>query len=190
MEDLNAYFSQIKNFQLLQFAEKTDLFLRYPQTWLVDWDVSPGNLERQVIISKIRLEVYNDALKVCGVLPYFVLLWHPPVVVSFLLQEQLFSLSTKYVNIIWTTPKGKKKTMPYIHKWLPYSTLSPDYLSKISLFIYSYFLWKAKRAGSLPKCMQKPELRPWSQSPVQASPQCQEHKYLSHQQPSASHHVH
>lgn len=109
MEDLNAYFSQIKNFQLLQFAEKTDLFLRYPQTWLVDWDVSPGNLERQVIISKIRLEVYNDALKVCGVLPYFVLLWHLPVVVSFLLQEQLFSLSTKYVNIIWTTPKEKKK---------------------------------------------------------------------------------
>lgn len=60
-EDLNAYFSQIKYFQVLQLDERRELLFMYPQTWLADWDLSTGNLEKQVNISEVRFGSFRNA---------------------------------------------------------------------------------------------------------------------------------
>lgn len=110
IEDFNAHFSQIKYFQSLQLADKRTLSLKYPQSWLVDWGLFVGNLERQVSISEVRWECDKDAFEgSMGKTPFCFNMAPSCGGFILLLQQQQFCLN-KNVNVILTLYEEKKAT--------------------------------------------------------------------------------
>lgn len=61
MQDPNAFFSQIKYFQLLQLSEMRVWSLRYPQIWLADSCLSVGNLKKVRQLPRLEVRFEDDS---------------------------------------------------------------------------------------------------------------------------------